>query len=78
MYPEYWEKPKKVEKLNNKHDKIFKTILENKEEAANFINEALKLTKNIKPEEIEKYSSSFITKNFEAQESDIIYKIKDL
>ena len=76
-YPEYWENPKKVEKVNNKHDKIFKTILENKEEAANLINQALKLTKKIKPKEIEKYSSSFITKNFEVQESDIIYKIKN-
>ena len=76
-YPEYWKNPKKVEKVNNKYDKIFKTILENKEEAANFINQALKLNKKIKPKEIEKYSSSFITKNFEAQESDIIYKIKN-
>ena len=76
-YPEYWKNPKKVEKVNNKYDKIFKTILENKEEAANFINQALKLNKKIKPKEIEKYRSSFITKNFEAQESDIIYKIKN-
>ena len=75
-YPEYWEKPKKVEKVNNKHDKIFKTILENKEEASNFISKALELEEKIKEGDLEKYNSSFITSNFEAQESDIIYKIK--
>ena len=41
--------------------KIFRKILSNKQEAANFINKTLKLKKPIKPEQLEKYNSNFIT-----------------
>lgn len=62
-------------KLHNEHDKIFRKILDNKQEAVNFINKTLKL--EIKQENIEKYNSSFITNDLINQESDVIYKIKN-
>lgn len=63
------------QKVHNKHDKIFRKILDNKQEAANFINKTLKL--EIKEENLEKYNSSFITNELINQESDIIYKLKN-
>ena len=61
--------------INNEHDKIFRTILDNKNEASIFINSSLNL--KIKPENLEKYNSSFISKEFRNQESDIVYKLKN-
>lgn len=62
-------------KINNEHDKIFRKILDNKQEATYFINKTLHL--KIKEEKLEKYNSSFVTNNLKNQESDIIYKLKD-
>ena len=59
----------------HKHDAIFKTVLDKKEEAVKFINKTLKL--NIKIEEVEKYNSSFIDKTFQSKEADIVYKLKE-
>lgn len=42
-----------------------------------FINKILKLKEKIYIDDLEKYSSSFITKNLKSQEADIIYKIKN-
>ena len=83
-YPRNLEDFKNPEKINNiiapinnEHDKIFRKILSNKQEAANFINKTLKLKKPIQPEQLEKYNSSFITEKLQNRESDVIYKIKD-
>ena len=83
-YPRNSENFKNSEKIknlitpiNNEHDKIFRKILDNKQEAANFINKTLKLKKPIKPEQLEKYNSSFITEKLQNRESDVVYKIKD-
>lgn len=62
-------------KINNEHDKIFRKILDNKHEATNFINKTLSL--KIKEENLEKYTSSFISNDFINQESDVVYKLKD-
>ena len=70
-------KPKVKEEINNKHDKTFKIILENKEEAADFINKVIDFKEKIKPEELEKYNKSFITQNLKIQEADIVYKLKN-
>lgn len=62
------------------HDKIFKEILDDKEEAINFINENLKLSDTkykLKMNDIEKYNRKFITQNFSNMESDVIYKKTD-
>ena len=61
--------------MTNKHDKIFRTILDKKEEAVALINQAIKT--KLKPEEIEKYTSSFVNKVFQNREADIVYKYKD-
>ena len=63
--------------INNKHDKTFKIILENKDEAVNFINRIFKFEENLEKGDLERYNSSFITKNLKSQEADIIYKIKN-
>ena len=63
------------QKLHNEHDKIFRKILDNKQEVVNFINKTLKL--EIKEEDLEKYNSSFITNDLINQESDVIYKLKN-
>ena len=66
------------EKINKEHDKTYRQILSNKKDAVYIINEALKLKENkrIKEEEIEKYNSSFITKEYKEREADIVYKLK--
>ena len=61
--------------ITNKHDKIFRTILDKKEEALTLINQAIK--SNLKAEEIEEYTSSFVNKIFENREADTVYKYKN-
>lgn len=63
--------------VDKEHDKIFKTIFENKEEVEKFINKTLKLKNKVKQEQLEKYNSSYITRAFQSQEADIVYKVKD-
>ena len=64
-------------KKNHPYDKTFRMILNDKEEAAAFINKTLRLKKNrLKSEDIEKYSTRFITSEFENSESDIVYRKK--
>ena len=57
------------------HDKLFRDLLSDKKELAIFLNEYLGL--DISENELEKYNSSFITKNYENSEADIVYKLKD-
>ena len=74
------EQDYKIEKLHQYKDKGFKLVLEEKEEAVQFINKTLMLENTsyaIEKEEIEKYSSNFITQDFKSKESDIVYKKKD-
>ncbi len=65
------------EKLDNAHDKIFRDLLSDEEEAVKFINKFLKSQKKLKSGDIEKYSNSYITKEYKNRESDIVYKIKN-
>ena len=74
---EQLEKQKMTEEVNNKHDKTFKIILENKEEAANLINKVLELDQKISVKDLQKHNRSFITKNLKLQEADIVYKLKN-
>ena len=64
------EKPKK-----QKHDKIFKEILDNKREGAKIISKESDY--KILESEIEKYNRKFVLPELENRESDIIYKLKD-
>ena len=64
-----------AKKINNEHDKIFRTVLDKKADVAKFLNKFLKL--NIDADELEKYNSSYIDKKFKNKEADIVYKLKD-
>ena len=58
-----------------KHDKIFKEILDNKREGAKIISK--KSDYKISESEIEKYNRKFVLPELENRESDVIYKLKD-
>ena len=73
---EYLYKAKK-KNINNRHDKTFRKILDNKKEFIIFINNIFKLENKINEKDIEKYNSSFISEEFKNQEADIVYKIKN-
>ena len=64
-----------IKKVNNEHDKIFRTVLDKKTDVSKFLNKFLGL--NIKAEELEKYNSSYIDKKFKNKEADIVYRLKD-
>lgn len=61
--------------IKDKHDKVFRKILDNRKEASIIINEIVK--QKIKPEEIEKYDTKYVTMDLKKLESDIIYKHKE-
>ena len=65
----------KARRINNEHDKIFRTVLDKKTDVLKFLNKFLGL--NIKTEELEKYNSSYIDPKFKNKEADIVYRIKD-
>lgn len=65
----------KARRINNEHDKIFRTVLDKKTDVSKFLNKFLGL--NIKTEELEKYNSSYIDPKFKNKEADIVYRIKD-
>ena len=75
-------KDKEKEELKNKsngkhqyHDKVFKELLDDKEEFVHFMEKYMGY--KIEKEEIEKYNRKFNTSlGFKVRESDIIYKIK--
>ena len=56
---------------------MVKKILENKKEAADFINRATKLYEPIKPEDLINYNKEYITDFFEIREADVVYKFKN-
>lgn len=64
------------EKTHQYHDKIFKEILDNKQEIIYFMRHYL-MCDVVKKDNIEKYNRKFVTKSLKSKESDIIYKIKD-
>ena len=63
--------------INHPHDKIFRTVLEDKKQVIKLINEVLKLSRKLTESEIEIYNSSYISERFENKESNIVYKMKE-
>ena len=59
---------------NQKQDKIFKEILDNKKEGVKLLNKYLDL--KIEEKDIEKYTRKFVLPELENRESDVIYKLK--
>ena len=64
-------------KIHQEHDKMIKKILENKREAANFINRAIKLCEPIKSDDLINYNKEYITDFFEIRAADVVYKFKN-
>ena len=65
------------EKSNhNKHDKIFRDILNDKKEVTKIINTYIKPKTKLNMQDLEKYETRYITKTYEEKETDIVYKIK--
>ncbi|MBD9158569.1 MAG: hypothetical protein EGQ16_01800 [Clostridiales bacterium] len=64
-------------KVHHEHDKMVKKILENKKEAAEFINRAIKLCEPIKPDDLINYNKEYITEFFEIRAADVVYKFKN-
>ncbi len=66
----------KKQSKHHKHDKLFRQILNNKEEVAKLINQELDPEEKIKAENLEKYETHYITNKFEERIADIVYKLK--
>ena len=64
-------------KIHHEHDKMVKKILENKKEAAEFINRAIKLCEPIKSDDLINYNKEYITEFFEIRAADVVYKFKN-
>ena len=63
--------------INNKHDKIFRTVLSNKIDACKFINNIIHFKEKITSNDLLLYKTSFVTSEFKNKEADIVYKLKD-
>lgn len=61
--------------INNIHDKIFKDLLNNKDEMIYFLGKYLNL--KLEKENIEKYNPTYITRKYISKQSDVVYKKKD-
>ena len=66
----------KKEKQYQKHDKLFREILNRKKEIVKLINRYVKPKEVLTEEMIEKYDTKFITSIYEKREADIVYKLK--
>lgn len=67
----------KLNKNDNKHDKLVKNILKNKNEMAKFINDFLEPRVLVKSEDLIRYTNSYITKKYKSKEADLVYKLKN-
>lgn len=59
------------------HDKLIKNILQDKEEATQFINQFVVPREKVKEEELIRYTNSYITKKYKSKEADLVYKLKN-
>lgn len=66
-------------KIHQKNDKTYRSLLKSKKDVIHIINDVLQLEEKakIKPEEIEAYNSSFVTRQLKNKEADIVYKMKE-
>lgn len=70
--------PKSNSITNSEHDKLFKKILENREQTAKFLDIVLGSDKDITAKNLELYNKEFITDKFEKNETDIVYKVTNI
>ena len=69
--------PEEKYHVHQPHDKIFKTVLNEKREMVELINRVLELKTKLKEEEIEIFNNEHISHMFEGSVSDIVYKMKE-
>lgn len=62
-------------KIDRRHDKVFKRVFSNKQEATYFVNKTLNI--NLKPNELVLSQNSFVTSELKYREADIVYKLKN-
>lgn len=65
----------KFNRIENEHDKVFKDLFCNVNDAVHIINKVLKL--NMKSNEIQRYTNSFVTSGYKYKEADCVYKKKN-
>ena len=65
----------KFNRIENEHDKVFKDLFCDVNEAVHIINKVLKL--NLKSNEIQRYTNSFVTSRYKYKEADCVYKKKN-
>ena len=65
----------KFNRIENEHDKVFKDLFCDVNEAVYIINRVLKL--NMKSNEIQRYTNSFVTSGYKYKEADCVYKKKN-
>lgn len=70
--------PKSNSITNSEHDKLFKKLLENREQTAKFLDMVLGSGKDITAKNLELYNKEFITDKFEKNETDIVYKVTNI
>lgn len=68
---------KKQEESRKKHDELFRSLLNDKEELISFIKYFVNPETNLTKEKLQKYNRSFVTERFKSRTSDIVYKEKD-
>lgn len=74
---EYEQENEKNDKtINNRHDKCFRDILNDKNEIISLLRNFVNSGNTIKSEEIEHYNTNFITSKYQNKEADVVYKIK--
>lgn len=62
--------------VHQPHDKIFKTVLNEKSQVVELLNKVLKLQHPLQEDEIEKYPSEYINQSFKSFQTDMVYKMK--
>lgn len=65
-----------AQKNKKTHDKLLKSILKNSNELAKFINEFITDELNLLPDDLVKFTNSYVTKRYKAKEADLVYKLK--
>ena len=64
-------------KVHQPHDKIFKIVLNEKNQVVALLNRLLPLKPKLTEDEIEKYNTEYINDRFQKSESDIVYRMKN-
>ena len=67
----------KLELVNNAHDKIFRKLLDEKQNAIEVINKTIEFNQILSEKYIEKYDSSYINEELKNSECDVVYRRTD-